>query len=353
MPGQTGRRRPTMAEVARRAGVSPMTVSYTYSQPARVSASVAERVHAAARDLGYPGPHPGARSLRRGRAGSLGVVLGEHLPYAFEDPQAARFLAGIAEVCADRAVGMTLVPATGGPADARRITEAAVDGFVVWTTTDDDPVLTAATGTGLPVVLHAGTARPGLTVVRIDDHTAARAIGRLAFTGARRPAVLSFPMDRDRRSGVLTGVAPELATFPVTRDRLAGYRDAWEDLGGRWSAVRVAVCARNLRAAGEEAANALLAGDDPPDALAAMSDELAFGALRAAAAAALPVPDALAVTGFDDAEAAGPAGLTTVHQSLRDQGAHCARLALGDDQPTGRPGFRVVRRATTRLPSAP
>src|SRR3954471_5940213 len=117
-------RRPTMADVARAAGVSVMTVSYAYSQPARVSAASAAKVRAAAAALGYPGPHPGARSLRRGSAGSLGVVLGEPLAYAFEDPQAARFLAGVAEVCATAAVGLTLVPITGEEADVDRVADA-------------------------------------------------------------------------------------------------------------------------------------------------------------------------------------------------------------------------------------
>src|SRR3954470_20250144 len=137
------RRRPTMAEVARSAGVSVMTVSYAYSQPDRVSADTAARVRAAAARLGYPGPHPGARSLRRGRAGSLGFVLGEPLAYAFDDPQASRFLAGVASVCATQAVGLTLVPTTGEDSDAARVADAAVDGFVVWTTAEDDPVLDA------------------------------------------------------------------------------------------------------------------------------------------------------------------------------------------------------------------
>ena len=108
--------------------------------------------------LGYPGPHPGARSLRRGRTGSLGVVLGEPLAYAIEDPQAARFLAGVAEVCAGAGVGLTLVPITGADADVERVAEAGVDGFVVWTTAEDDPVVDAVAATGLPAVVHGGPA---------------------------------------------------------------------------------------------------------------------------------------------------------------------------------------------------
>ena len=76
-----------MPDVAREAGVSVMTVSYTFSRPGRVAEATRQRVLEAAARLGYSGPHPGARSLRRGRTGTVGVVLGEHLTYAFEDPQ--------------------------------------------------------------------------------------------------------------------------------------------------------------------------------------------------------------------------------------------------------------------------
>ena len=62
------RSRPTLRQVADAAGVSAMTASYVYSQPDRVAPATAAKVRAAADRLGYPGPHPGARSLRRGRA---------------------------------------------------------------------------------------------------------------------------------------------------------------------------------------------------------------------------------------------------------------------------------------------
>jgi DNA-binding LacI/PurR family transcriptional regulator len=345
----SGRRRPTMTDVARAAGVSAMTVSYVYSRPGRVSEATAAKVRKAARRLGYPGPHPGARSLRRGRAGSLGVVLGEPLTYAFEDPQAARFLAGVAGVCATERVGLTLVPITGAADDVERVAEAAVDGFVVWTTADDDPVVDAVAATGLPAVVHAGPSHRGLAVVGIDDRAAACAIGAEAFAGARRPAVLSFPLDRARRSATIHGPDPAAATFPVTRRRLEGLRDAWVATGGAWARVPVLVCERNSAAEGEAAAAELLAGPDAPDAIAAMSDELALGALRAAARGGVPVPDGLVVTGWDDTKAAAPAGLTTVSQSLHDQGARCAQLALGGAT-TGahEASWRIVRRASTR-----
>lgn len=342
-------RRPTMSDVARAAGVSAMTVSYTYSQPARVSAEAAAKVRAAAQQLGYPGPHPAARSLRRGRMGSLGVVLSERLTYAFEDPQAARFLAGVSDVCAAEGVGLTLVPINGAPSDTQRVAEAAVDGYVVWTTSDDDPILDAVADTGLPAAVHAGPHRRGMPVIGIDDRAAGAAIGQVAFAQARRPLVLGFPLDRGRTRQLVAGDEVADVRFPVTRHRWEGFRDAWTRSGCPAAELRLAACPVNHSAEGEAFALELLRGADPPDAIAAMSDELALGALRAAARAGLRVPDDVAVTGWDDRDTAAPAGLTTLAQSLREQGADSARTALG--RPTDamkRHEWRVVVRRTTR-----
>jgi DNA-binding LacI/PurR family transcriptional regulator len=339
-----------MRQVAAAAGVSPMTVSYAYSRPERVSAAARASVRAAADRLGYPGPHPGARSLRRGRAGSVGVVLGERLTYAFDDPQAARFLAGVAEICAVDGVGLTLVPIAGADSDVQRVADAVVDGFIVWTTSEDDPVLGAVEARGLPAVVHAGPRRPGLPLVGIDDRAAAAAIGAVVFAGARRPAVLSFPLDRGRARQLVTGPATEAVTFPVTRRRWQGFHDAWRQGGGASAELRVAVCPVNSAAEGEAFAAELFRAAEPPDAIAAMSDELALGALRAAARAGLSVPGTVAISGWDDSDAAGPAGLTTLAQSLRDQGSRCARLVLGHREPPGQdqPHWEVTRRSTTR-----
>lgn len=135
----------------------------------------------------------------------------------------------------------------------------------------------------------------------------------------------------------------------MTRHRLQGFQDAWAELGGAWADLRVAVCPVNDTQDGEALAAELLIRDGAPDAIAAMSDELALGALRAATQAGLAVPAALAVTGWDDTDAAAPAGLTTVAQSLRDQGACCARVALGQLS-TGqdRAPWKVTRRQSTR-----
>jgi len=349
MGSSGGSKRVTLAQVAELAGVSVMTASYSYNQPDRVSDQARAKVLAAAAQLGYPGPDPRARSLRRGSTRTLGVVLGEHLSYAFDDPGAVSFLAGIAEVCAARGYGMTILPITGAADDVPRITDAAVDGFIVWTTADEDPILAAVQAMRRPAVVHGGPAVRGLGLVSIDNRTAARAVGDLAFAGARRPAVVSQPLSRERISTIMRGADIDGVSFPVTRARLEGYRQAAKDAGVAWRDVVVAVCARNDAAEAERLAATLLASAEPPDAIAAMSDQQAAGVVRAARAAGRVIPEDVAVTGWDDAAVAAQLGLTTVAQSLRDQGAACAQAALGLNPNSHTTSWSIVRRSSTRL----
>ncbi|CAA9265884.1 MAG: Putative transcription regulator [uncultured Blastococcus sp.] len=309
-----------MRDVAAAAGVAVMTVSYTYTRPDRVAAPTRAKVLQAAERLGYRGPDPVARSLRSGSTGNLGVVLGEHLTYAFEDPQAARFLAGVSRVCVQNRLGLVLIPSTGEPDDVDRVREAAVDGFVLWTTADDDPVVQAVTATGRPAAIQGGPAAPGLHLVSADDQAAARAMARHMLAGARSPLVLSQPLDRERWSGLLRGPDTDVL-FPVTRTRLTGYREAFEEAGRPWGDVPVAVVGRHSREEGRQAVAAVL-DDVHPDVVIAMSDQLAAGALDV-------LGDGVRVSGWDDSELAAERGFPSVRQSLFDQGVACARIAAG------------------------
>jgi DNA-binding LacI/PurR family transcriptional regulator len=274
--------------------------------------------------------------------------MGEHLSYAFDDPEAVSFLAGIADVCADRGYGVTILPITGAADDVTRIMGAAVDGFVVWTTSDDDPILAAVQAMKRPAVVHGGPAARGLGLVSIDNRAAACAVGAVAFAGARRPAIVSFPLSRDRVSAIVRGTDITDVLFPVTRERLEGYRQAAEGTGIAWRDVVIAVCARNDAAEAERIAATLLASAEPPDAIAAMSDQQAAGVVHAARAAGRVIPDEVAVTGWDDTDVAAQLGLTTVAQSLREQGAACAHAALGQKPESQAASWSIVRRASTR-----
>ncbi|MFI1990633.1 LacI family DNA-binding transcriptional regulator [Actinoplanes sp. NPDC020271] len=329
------RRRPTVKDVAEQAGVAPMTVSYTFNRPARVAEGTRARVLEVAARLGYR-PDSTARALRSGRANQLGVVVGEHLSYLFDDPQAAQFLAGITDVCVSEDLGVVLIPTRGDASDVDRVLTAAVDGYVLWTTVADDPVLAAVASSGRPAAIQGGPAHPGLACVGPDDRAAAAAVAGATPLAGATPVIISFPLDRRRTSGVLRGrdlpadlMDPRAVPFPVTGARLAGYRDALTEAGHHWDDVRIAVVERNQRDLGADAAARLLAtlADSGPVVVLAMSDELALGARGAMGR----TQRAVTLTGWDGSREATASGVWSVAASLRDQGRACARAALSGD----------------------
>ncbi|MGW0804561.1 LacI family DNA-binding transcriptional regulator [Nonomuraea sp. NPDC002799] len=318
----------TLKDVAARAGVSPMTASYAFTRPARVAPATRDRVHRAAGELGYR-PDAVGRALRSGRTQQLGVVFSEHLAYAFDDPQAAQFLAGVAEVCVEEGRGLTFIPTRGDAADADRVLSAPVDGFVLWTTAEDDPVLAGVAGDPRPAVIQGGPPREGIACVTQDDYQAALAAASQGLRDGRTPAVISFPLDRDRERMVTTGAnLPPRAPFPVTDARLRGYRAAIERTGLRWTSTPIVVVARNTRRDGVEAALELAPGLAPDALIIAMSDELALGAHQALR----ETHPEVAYLGWDASPAGRRLGIMSVTNPLRDQGRRCAHLALNPDQ---------------------
>jgi DNA-binding LacI/PurR family transcriptional regulator len=293
-------------------------------------------VLAKAKELGYAGPHPTARSPRRGSAGALGVLLGETLPYAFEDPAALQFLRGLARASVESGIAVDLVPHAG---DATLVRDAVVDAFVLFALPDGHPMVDALLQRNVPLVVHGGPELPGPPLVAVDERAAAVAAAEhVRDLGHTRIGAIAIPLGLfDERAD--RQVAPDaVAVHRVTRERLAGYRDAVPDI-----VVREVVF--NARDHGERAAAALLAGDDPPTAILCMSDELAIGALRA-------IGDRnVSVVGWDDTADAERAGLTTIHQSLEDQGRVCAELvAQGAPEGVWPQPWRLVVRGSTRAP---
>jgi DNA-binding LacI/PurR family transcriptional regulator len=193
----------------------------------------------------------------------------------------------------------------------------------------------------VPLVVEGGPHLPGHPLVTVDEAAAAAvAVEHVRGLGHRRLGAIAIPLGEfDGRAD--RAVPPDaVAPHRVTRGRLAGYRAAAPGI-----AIREA--AANSRDRGEAAAGVLLDAPDPPTALLCMSDELAIGALRAAAARGRDV----SVVGWDDTAEAERAGLTTIHQSLRDHGRLCAQLAVATEPAAGvqlQPWELVVRASTSR-----
>jgi DNA-binding LacI/PurR family transcriptional regulator len=352
--------RVTMAEVARDAGVSVMTVSYVYSHPQRISEKTRARVVAAAERLGYLGPNPSARSLRQGRSNSVAVVVGEGLSYAFDDPQSSRFLAGVAAVCVEYQQSLTLLPVNGDETDSARIRETAADAFILWTGVSDGPLLTAILAAGRPVAIQgappeslhptpsANGVRPDVHVVTIDDRAAAAAVAEVTFAAARAPAIISFALEDEQKAAIVRGPVIDGIKFPGARRRLQGFRDACERLGFDWDDIPVAVVSRNHRQDSAPIVEELFALPERPDGVVAMSDQLALAALDVLASRGLRSPDDVAVSGWDDSLEAQQFALTSVHQSLEDQGTQCALLALGLAERAIDAPWSLSIRSTTR-----
>src|SRR4051794_33160238 len=327
MSTQRGGGKVTLMTVARAVQVSPTTVSNAYNRPHKLTPALRERILQAAHELGYPGPDPAARSLRRGRTGSIGLLFGEALTYVFQDPIAVEFLRGLAEGTATHNAVLQLIAALDADEQegASLLANALVDGLVVWSLPDRHPLLRLARERNIPLVTHGGPRLEGVPFVGIDDRAAARAAAEhLLQLGHRSLAVVSFPFGSSRGARRRDASRPGRPSYRVTRERLAGYRDAAP------SPLDVHEVAVNSRDEGHRAALALLAATPRPTAILAMSDELAVGALAAARELGLRVPGELSVVGWDDLPSAraGDPALTTIAQSLHDQGRTCARLLI-------------------------
>ncbi len=349
--------RPTLDTVAKAAGVSRMTVSNAYNRPDQLSASTRTRVLQVAADLGYGGPDPAGRTLRRGRSGTIGVVLSDHLSRAFGDPGMVANLHGLATALGEARLALLLLPVTDA-ADEQLVRDAVVDGFVLVGMAAGSPVVDLVLARRLPVVTSGSLRLPGAPNVGVDDVPAARSMARhLLGLGHRRfglvtvstgeGGILGQPPDaRPQALHLASGSAAESTRHGGFRRRVQGFLSELEAAGDAVS-VDVIGVSSNDRLGGRLAAAALLETDgvEAPTAIFCVTDILALGVLEQAADLGVGVPEDLSVAGFDGVEEAARSRptLTTVQQDLFGQGQRAAGLLLS--AVAGRP-TRSVRRPT-------
>jgi DNA-binding LacI/PurR family transcriptional regulator len=311
----TPRRRPTIADVARRAGVSAAAVSFAVNDRPGVSPQTRERILAAARELGWR-PSASARALTEARTRAIGLVLARDVTQLEGDSFFVRFLSGMerALTAADYALLLQLVPAGAGaalPAYERLAAAGRVDGFLLTDVEVADPRFAVLEAAGVPVVL------------------------------AGRPAgECAFPWVETRHAEGMAAPVEHLAALGHERIAFFGGRPEHEHVQAREAAWREALAAAGLRpgavahANGDAtpAAHELLGGAAPPSAIVCASDSLAMSAVGAARERGLSVPADISITGFDDsplAALASPA-LTSVRVDYAEFGeaATAALLAL-------------------------
>ena len=216
--------RGTLKDVAKTVGVSHTTVSNAFNRPDQLSSDLRERILAAARSMSYPGPNPAARMLRTGFARTIAVVWTDPMPHAFEDQAAAAFLAGVAEACAERDLGLLLVQ--GGESSFRSIQGAAIDGLIIYSIPGNDGTLRIVSDRALPTVIVDQPLIPGVPFVGIDNRAASRICAQhLKALGHKRFGIASLRLGTDRYRGFVEPERLESACSELSRHRVDGYLD--------------------------------------------------------------------------------------------------------------------------------
>ncbi|MFI0349344.1 LacI family DNA-binding transcriptional regulator [Actinomadura sp. 9N407] len=305
--------RPTLEEVAVRAGVGRGTVSRVINGSPRVSAESRESVLRAIEELGYV-PNRAARTLVTRRTDTVALVVAESEQRVFDEPFFAGIIRGISSELTDTGLQLLLALAQSPQEYARLesyLTGQHVDGVLMTSLHGEDPLPAKLEAGGVPTVL--GGRPAGLTPVSyvdVDNRYGARqAVEHLLSRGRRRIATIAGPQD-----------------MGVGVDRLTGYREALAAAG----LPELVVYGDFSEASGVEAAHELLEREPGMDAVFAADDPMALGAMRVLKKRGRRIPEDVAVIGFEDSASAPVADppLTTVHQSVEEMGRRMVRLLI-------------------------
>lgn len=338
-------RRFTIADVARRAGVSKGAVSFALNGRPGVSDETRRRILDAAAELGWV-PNRQARALSTQRASALGLVLARAPELLGADPFFPAFIAGVETVLAARDQALVLQVVTTPEAERegyRRLArDRRVDGVFVVDLRRDDERIGLLEEIGLPAVtLNRPDGPSPFPAVVLDDRPGiAAAVRHLVDLGHEKIAHVAGP-----------------EPFLHAAARKQAFTDAVADAG----LLPTVVDSDFTAAGGRDATRRLLTGADRPTAIVFANDVMALSAIAVAAELGLRIPDDVSITGFDDTDLAGyvhPA-LTTVRADARGWGEVAARtlLALVDGEEAADtalpPAELVLRKSTAPTPPTP
>ena len=303
---------PTIRDVAKRAGVAPITVSRAINRSGPVSEETRKRVESAIDELGYV-PNRVATSLRSNRTHLVALILSD-----ITNTFWVEIMRGIEDTVTKRGFHMIL----GNSDDSavkeeellRSLAERRVDGFILRPADTQGKSVKLAQSYGIPIVI-LDYALPDVKVdiVRGDSEGGAYQLTKLLLDlGHRRIAILSGP----RRASTATM-------------RVDGYRRALEEVGVEVGPGWIYYGDFTLES-GHRMTEQALALAPRPTALLAANNRIAFGMLRALRDAGLRVPEDISVVGFDELpiEAAEHPFLTVAEQSPNDIGRRAAELLL-------------------------
>jgi DNA-binding LacI/PurR family transcriptional regulator len=337
-------RRPTIADVAHRAGVSKATVSFALNERPGVSEQTRRRILRAVEELGWT-PSTRARALSHSRSFALGLVLARPAHLLGADPFFPPFIAGVESVLQHHGYALVIqVVGEDGdrePDSYRRLArEGRVDGVFLTDLRRDDPRFGLLARLGLPAVAVGCPATScDLPWVAVDDRPGVEeAVEHLVRLGHRRIAHVSGP-----------------SRYVHSASRLGAVRGVLER-AGREPAV---IVRSDFTAPGGAAATKdLLHRPEAPTAIVYANDLMAMAGVGAIHDAGLRVPGDVSVVGFDDMPLAGHLDppLTTVRHDVLGWGAAAAEtlLAVAGEHASGPTGWigraELIVRGSTGAP---
>ncbi len=308
--------KPTIKDIARKVGKSITTVSRALNDYDDISDETKQMVRQAAQEMGYI-PNATAQRLQKRTTDTIGLILPTFGP-RFSDPFFSEFLTGVGNQASE--LGFDMLVSTRAPGEQEMesyrsdVATHRVDGFIIVRTRCDDPRIAFLLRNEFPFAAFGRvTDQPDFPYVDEDGkHGFALIINHLVDLGHRKIALIT---------------APEDLTF--TNHRLAGARAAMEKRGLSFPPDYLQVGDLTQRG-GFECAQRLLDLQDPPTAIAAFNDLMAFGAMSAAQERGLSVGQQISISGFDNipmAEHTHPT-LTTVHQPIYQIGRRVCELLI-------------------------
>ncbi|AGZ45204.1 LacI family DNA-binding transcriptional regulator [Actinoplanes friuliensis] len=338
-------KRPTIADIAREAGVSKGAVSYALNDRPGVSESTRARILAIADNLGFRA-NAAARALAGAPAKVVGLALQRPASTLGVEPFFMELISGLEAELSTRSYALLLqmVPDdnTAAEIDVYRQwwTEGRVDGVLLCDVRADDPRVPAVEEIGLPAVIVGPPVAGGGTASLWSDDAVSvtEAVEHLAGLGHRRIA----------RVAGLAGLAHTAArtqAFAEACERLGvtSFTTSWTDYTGE---------------AGARATRDLLRSSPRPTAIVYDNDIMAIAALAVAQEAGFAVPAELSIVAWDDSPVCGLVHppLTALTRDIVAYGSHAARLLLaviGGEQVGSRldePAHLVVRGSTAPPP---
>ncbi|MEV7975123.1 LacI family DNA-binding transcriptional regulator [Streptomyces sp. NPDC086519] len=340
--GERGRgaRRPTLEEVAARAGVGRGTVSRVINGSPRVSDATRAAVEAAVNELGYV-PNTAARALAANRTDAIALVVPEPETRFFAEPYFSDMLSGVGAELSDTEMQLLLIFA-GSDRERRRLAQylAAhrVDGVLLVSVHADDPLPDLLAQLEIPAVISGPrSAEETLTSVDSDNYGGARsAVEHLLARGRRTIAHITGRLD----------------VYGAQR-RVDGYRDALLDVGREPDELLIEP-GDFTEEGGRRAMARLLEREPGLDAVFAGSDVMAAGARQVLRVAGRRIPEDVALVGYDDSAIARHMDppLTSVRQPIEEMGRAMIDLLLAEIADRRPAAARGPERRHAVLPTA-